>query len=276
MFKFLKSLFGKNLPNPYNDWKSIIDPSILQEYKDKGFTEMYYEKYYDIYCSDLLRKQIIEYITNQIKSIFNDLVIGEDYVFDLVYSNQVDKSELGRYLSSKDIERKYHNQEHLYLYIGFNEDKAKEKDSFYWFKWRAIVRNLESGLRISWVIKDWIKQDRNLRYANDKHKTTFIQDLDKLGNDSYLFDAYKFNSYAKELKELIKADLKAHEEINYPYIKIEPKSNSEIEVSVEYDKWLVKDKLEVVDRLVTLIIKVNIGRLYTTKYFYQNLLNKEE
>lgn len=79
MFKFLKSLFGKNLPNPYNDWKSIIDPSVLQEYKDKGFTKTYYKKYYDIYCSDLLRKQIIEYITNQIKSIFNDLVIGEDY-----------------------------------------------------------------------------------------------------------------------------------------------------------------------------------------------------
>lgn len=273
MFKFLKSLFSKSTKL---ETETHDEPLIIEKLNSLGYDKVEISKFYDVYFNDFLKRDAIEYIEKEIKRIFSNLVLDEDYTYKLVQTDKLNLAEVGIYLTDKEIKSGCSIHEHIYLILAFKSKQCKQKQSDYSWDQFILERNLGTGLNSPWTMKDWIKQDRNLLVAKHKHEFTFEYDLDNLNSKGIIFKYYRKANYVQELKELIKLDLKDLEKIDRAYIKVSFSSVSKVKVFIECDRWLIRKELAETDKLLESIIKKNINRLNVSEYFDKTLGTLED
>lgn len=265
MFKFLKSLFGKSTKL---ETETHDEPLIIEKLNSLGYDKVEISKFYDVYFNDFLKRDAIKYIGKEIERVFSKLTLDEDYTYKLVQVDKLSPSEIMDYLTDWEISLGYSNHEHIYLIMAFKSEQCKQKQPSYHWDQFWIDRSLQVGLSAPWIMRNWIKQDRDLLVAKLVQEFNFEYELDEWGNNKgVIFNYTKQKEYAKELKELIKQDLTNEDKFERVFIKVNFLSVSKINVFVECDKWLIRDDLEGASKRLDSIIKKNITRLNVTPFF---------
>ena len=239
MFKFLKSLFSKSTKL---EIETHDEPLIIKKYNSLGYDKVEISKFYDVYFNNFLKMDAIEYIEKEIKRIFSNLILNEDYTYKLVQTDKLNLAEVGIYLTDKEIKSGCSIHEHIYLILAFKSEQCKQKHPNYSWDQFWIERNLSEGLIAPWIMRNWIKQDRDLLVAKLVQEFNFEYELDEWGNNKgIIFNYTKQKEYAQELKNLIKQDLANEDKIERVFIKVKFLAVSRINVFVECDKWLIRD-----------------------------------
>lgn len=265
MFKFLKSLFGKSTKL---EIETHNEPLIIKKYNLLGYDKVEISKFYNVYFNDSLKEDAIKYIEKEIKRIYEKLTLNEDYTYKLVQVDKLSLFESKEYLTDLEIKQGFSKGEHIYLVLSFKSEQCKQKHPNYSWDQFWIERNLSEGLIAPWIMRNWIKQDRDLLVAKLVQEFNFEYELDEWGNNKgIIFNYTKQKEYAQELKNLIKQDLANEDKIEREFIKVKFLAVSRINVFVECDKWLIRDDLDGASKRLDSIIKKNITRLSVPPYF---------
>lgn len=276
---FQKILKWFTFSKPKNEFGNPIykDATIIDEFKSEGFNDVYQGRYYLVSSYYNKDSKEIRYIREQIEKIYSFLELNNDYKYELYFTNDIQKNEYSRYLSELDIERKYYNENHVYIVIGFKGKQIEEKDSSfwrYWSTWHSIDDYLNEGFRARYILDKWVSGNRDLDKAGRKKEFKIEINLDDYDKSLY-FDRSMEKCYLSELRDLIYADIVSYKDMEYPKVEVKFISNSQINVEIKCGYWLIRDKKDEVVKRIENIVDRNIKRLYTDKYFYRNLIDSK-
>ena len=282
MFKRLMKWFKQLIDGPEMEPEPLTfdfdrNPDFEQEYISQGFTKTYRHRYFHVSESYTKDSPEIKYVEQQIQEILSPLRLEIDYRFELILTDDVPKEKLPYYFNDIEIKKGYNTGHHVYIILGFNDQRIKEnyEDNDYWWTQHRIDSNLEEGFKRRYLLNTWMRQKRSLDMADAKHEFDYEIDLTQFDQDLYFNQDLQWE-YTTRLKELIERDIRAIKQLENPSVIVKFKNTTTIEIEVTCDKWLIRDQLDETRKMINDNIIRNVRSLYIDKYFYRNLIDQNK